>query len=126
MVDTHTKYRLGTSGGGSPNILTIALRDNSNSIILCSQWTGLWGRIKIRKLSNCILPCKKMGKGELRNMKVCTGPSIPEPGTVLQLVCAGVMECQAPASNTYDIRHRIGVNNGDKGSFKRWIGSGYD
>ena len=65
-----------------------------------------------------------MGQGKLGNMQVCTGPSLPEPGAVLQLVGAGVMECQTPVRNTDDIRQSIGVNNEYKGSLKRWIGSG--
>ena len=48
-------------------------------------------------------------------------PSLPEPGTGLQVSCAGAIEWQAPSSKKYTIGQIKGINTGEAGSLYIWI-----
>ena len=52
------------------------------------------------KLSNWMLTCKKMRKGIICNMLVCTGPYLPEPGARLQLSVVETMEWKCICQRT--------------------------
>ena len=52
----------------------------------------------------------------LGNMWICLGPSLPEPGVLLQISSMGDTEWKARASKMYARGHIRGINNGDAGS----------
>ena len=56
-----------------------------------------------------------MLKGILVNMWVFMVPSLPEPGTVIKLVCVGGTEWQSTESKMYASRWIGGINTVDAG-----------
>ena len=57
-----------------------------------------------------------MGQGIIVNMRVCPGPSLPEPGEYLQLAGAGATKWQDPTTKTYTIGQSRCIEAGDEGS----------
>ena len=60
----------------------------------------------------------------LVNMRVCPGPSFPEPGMGLQFAGLGDMEWQALVSKTYASGWSGDINTGEAWSLKICTGRG--
>ena len=65
-----------------------------------------------------------MGKGIPVNMQVFPDPYLPEPGVGLNLTGVGDTEWQAPERRRDSSGRSGGINTGNTGSFKIWMGSG--
>ena len=71
------------------------------------------------------MPYKKMGQGIIGNMRVCTGPSLPEPGAGLKIAVEWDAEWQDLAIKTHTRVWIGGINTGYAGSLEILQGRGY-